>query len=255
LQTGIVDNQKSSKCYSPKFHKPQLVKPPSQNNTSKESTNQVTPINLSQKSKFNMFHPRTTKNTDLTNREENVVGEIANVKVFGGAMVGLRGDLASVRSSQMLVLRSNQKANASEKKSEMKNISNATVVKSARGHTEERRGNLILNELSKNKKMNTISGQSNSESPVEDALSNREKSRQKQLHYRGLNKPMSTMMIMRNNLTNETKHQKKASKASGKNPKHFVFPTPQAQLPNTNQSSTINRTMNTQILSMMDNKS
>lgn len=107
LQTGIVDNQKSSKCYSPKFHKPQLVKPPSQNNTSKESTNRVTPINLSQKSKFNLFHPRTTKNTDLTNREENVVGEIANVKVFGGAMVGLRGDLASVRSSQMLVLRSN----------------------------------------------------------------------------------------------------------------------------------------------------
>ena len=58
----------------------------------------------------------------------------------------------------MLVMRSNQKANASEKKSDMKNMSNATVVKSARGHTEERRGNLMLNDLSKNKKMNTISG-------------------------------------------------------------------------------------------------
>ena len=32
---------------------------------------------------------------------------------------------------------------------------------------------------------------------------------------------MSTMMIMRNNLTNDVKNSKKTS---GKNPKHFVFP-------------------------------
>ena len=79
--------------------------------------------------------------------------------MYGGAMVGLRGDLASVRSSQMLVLRSNQKGTISEKKSDIKkNITGTTAVKSARGHTEERRGDLILNELSKNKKLNTISG-------------------------------------------------------------------------------------------------
>lgn len=149
------------------------------------------------------------------------MGEIANVKVFGGAMMGLRGDLASVRSSQMLVLRSNQKG-TSEKKSDVKmNVASATTVKSARGHTEERRGDLILNELSKNKKLNTISRKSNSQSNEEECLSNRELGKAKQVHYKGLNKPMSTMMIMRNNLTNDGKHGKKAS---GKNPKHFVFP-------------------------------
>lgn len=233
--SGIAEPQKS-KCYSPKFNKPQLVKPPSQHNTSKGSTNRVTPLNLSSKSKFGLFHPRTTKNTDLVNREENVAGDETNVQVFGGAMVGLRGDLASVRSSQMLVLRSNQKG-TSDKKGDIKNIASITAVKSARGHTEERRNILIMNELSKNKKMNTISGRSSSDSD-EEGYKKQDKGRAKHLHYRGLNKPMSTMMIMRNNLTTGSKNGKKSV---NNKPKHFVFP---------HHSSSMQKTMNTQILSM-----
>ena len=165
LHSGFADVQRP-KCYSPKFNKPQLVFP-SQHNTSKGSTNRVTPLNLSSKQKLVSFHPRTTKNTELLSREENVVGDESNVHGSGGAMVGLRGDLASVRSSQMLILRSNQKM-ASDKKVEIKSITNIAAIKSARGHTEERKNTLIINELSKNKKMNTISGQSSSESNEEN---------------------------------------------------------------------------------------
>jgi len=67
----------------------------------------------------------------------------------------------------MLILRSNQKM-ASDKKVEIKSITNIAAIKSARGHTEERKNKLMINELSKNKKMNTISGQSSSESNEEN---------------------------------------------------------------------------------------
>ena len=69
-------------------------------------------------------------------------------------------------------------------------------------------------------------------------------------------------MIMRNNNLGNNHDAEGSSRPTGrvvsnKNPKHFVFPmnTQQANQPNANQSSTIHRTMNTQILSMMDNKS
>lgn len=165
-----------------------------------------------------------------------MVGDETNVQASGGAMVGLRGDLASVRSSQMLILRSNQKG-ASDKKDKIKSITNITAVKSARGHTEERKDILIMNELSKNKKMHTISGHSSSDSNG-DGYMKQERSRSKHLHYRGSNKPMSTMMIMRNNLATGSKNGKKNS---NNKPKHFVFP---------HHNSSMQKTMNTQVLSM-----
>lgn len=77
-------------------------------------------------------------------------------------MVGLRGDLASVRSSQIVVLRSNKKEK-SENRQDIKTLGNMTLIKSARGHTEERRNDLFKQEFNKkNKQLNTFCRKSNS---------------------------------------------------------------------------------------------